>query len=74
MSKTKQFNIMFSPATREKLEQLATDANLNAASIVRQLIDHRHDHVCMGSPTCASGQRCFCPQMHPPPTPPKPVV
>ena len=60
-------NVSLSTETHEMLTRLARAKGLNKTTMIRQLIDWRYSMECLFVPICASGSRCHCPQMHPPP-------
>ncbi len=63
--KLKQFNVMFSKQEHRSLSELAKTTHLTKSSILRQVLFHAHNHICLSIYTCPSGQTCFAPHMHP---------
>lgn len=56
-------NIRMSPATREKLRELAAETEESQAQVVRRLVVQAHNMIHRGIPVCASGSRCLVPAM-----------
>ncbi len=48
------------------LKELSADRGLSCAAIVREGIRGQYAMTIQGKPCCATGQRCYVPQMHPP--------
>ncbi len=66
-----RFNVLLDDTRRAHLEALAMKSGISRGAVLRQLIDFAFQMSLKALPTCASGQHCFCPQMHPslPPDP-----
>lgn len=67
VGKPHNLNVTLKPETHEKLTRLARATQLSKSILIRQLIDYRYTMEMQYIPTCASGHRCHCPQLHPPP-------
>lgn len=65
--KPHNLNVTLDPECHEQLSRLARAMKLSKSIVIRQLIDYRYTMVVQYIPTCASGARCHCPQLHPPP-------
>ena len=66
MSKrTHSFNVLMSPEEYDRLVQVAAAQELPKSEVIRKLITSLHFMLLQGAPTCASGQRCFVPHLHP---------
>lgn len=68
------FNVLFDNALFDALTALSKRTNNSRGLIVRYAVTYYHAMVMHGTPTCANGQQCFCPQMHRPATPPQPTA
>lgn len=64
-------HILMNATEASELAQLVTTLGVSAGHCVRQLTHNAFNMVCHENPVCATGQRCFVPQMHgqPPHTP-----
>lgn len=62
------FNVILSEQQYQMLRDLAgrTDATMGQA--LRAALQRAHRMICMRQPTCANGQACYVPHMHPPAT------
>ena len=49
------------------LREMAEKEGISAGNVLRNALRNRHAHIMQGYPVCASGARCFVPQMHTPP-------
>jgi len=68
-----QFNIMLSAEEKAQLLEAAHREALPSASIFRRALKNYFRMAVTHIPTCANGNPCFVPQMHPiPPPPPRP--
>lgn len=63
-SKTKQFNVMMSPADRTMVDQLSEQLQVTAGEVVRKAVLYFHAHQIKGIPQCANGRPCMVPQLH----------
>lgn len=59
------FNVLLDTPTLNRLRILADRLQISQAAAIRQAIHHRFAMTVDGVATCANGQRCFVPQMHP---------
>lgn len=67
VGKPHNLNVSLSTEDHERLGRLATKEGLTKAVMIRQLINWRYTMGIQQIPVCATGGRCFVPQMHPPP-------
>lgn len=65
MSRNHSLNVLVSPEEYAKLKEIAEKHGTSMGRQVRKLIGHLYNHECLCVPTCASGQPCYVPQMHP---------
>lgn len=61
---TIKFNILLDPPLYDALKQTAELTGISRGLVARYAISFYHAMVVAGIPTCASGQRCYCPQLH----------
>ena len=66
LKKPHNLNVTLSPESNEKLSRLADATGLNKSVLVRQMIEYRYIMGCQQVPLCATGARCYVPNMHPP--------
>ena len=62
-------NVTLDAEKHDMLAALARASGLTKAVIIRQLIGWRYTMEIQYVPVCSTGNRCHCPQMHPPPQP-----
>lgn len=62
---TVAFNAQFTPTAFEHLQQLADKLQCSKAHALRTAVSALYRHECARVPTCANGQACYVPQMHP---------
>ncbi len=67
---TRSVNILFTQNQFDRLEALAENKGVNRSSAVRTAVNAYAAMVLDNEPLCATGQRCFVPTYHSPPTPP----
>ncbi len=60
-----RFVAILDKGRHDKLKALATKSGISRGAVIRQLLDHAHQMAVLAMPTCSTGQRCYCPQMHP---------
>lgn len=60
----KQYNVMLSENDRKRLDALADYTQMTGADIIRSAISTWYHMALEGTPACATGDRCFVPQMH----------
>ena len=63
-NKTHEFNVKISEDERAMLGQLAKDANVTMAEILRSAISSRFRMRFANEPHCTTGNNCLCPNMH----------
>jgi hypothetical protein len=59
-------NITLYPVHRKTLDELGEVMSCSAAQVIRTLVLAARAHTLHNSPTCANGNPCLVPQMHPP--------
>jgi len=64
-TRSHSLNVLVSPVLYDLLKELAQTDGVSMGQIVRKLIQHKYNHDILHVPTCASGQPCYVPQMHP---------
>lgn len=65
-NKVFSFNVMLSTGERDQLGLLAHRLECNASQALRLALRSLVAHVLNNRPTCANGQMCYVPHMHPP--------
>lgn len=65
--KPHNLNVTLDAEKHDMLTALAREGDLSKAVIIRQLIGWRYAMQIQFVPVCATGGRCHCPQLHPPP-------
>lgn len=60
------FNVILSLEQYQRLEALAKQLEIPKGQVIRSAFLRLYNHVILNQPTCANGQRCYVPQMHPP--------
>lgn len=60
-----KFTILLSAKDNEKIEALKADSLESKGQIIRKAIRALYQMQIQHVPTCASGQNCFVPGMHP---------
>ncbi len=68
---TRSVNILFKKQEFDRLEELANLKGVNRSSAIRTAVNAYAAMVIDNEPLCATGQRCFVPSYHSPPTPPQ---
>lgn len=61
---TRSFNVKMDEDQYAMLQQLATDAGVKKADIMRQGVSARFQQRYANVPKCSTGNPCLCPQMH----------
>lgn len=61
------FNVMLNADEERAHKQLADVTGLTRGALVRQCMRAMHTMLVCDTPTCANGNRCYVPQMHPQP-------
>lgn len=60
----KNIHIIMNQTEAVELAQLATTLGVSAGHCIRSLVKNAFSMVCLENPLCATGDRCFVPQMH----------
>lgn len=64
-NKTKQFNLLLSTTEYEQLKHIASIQHCSMGQSLRLMLQHVHRMIIDDQPTCANGQICAVPQLHP---------
>ena len=59
------FNVLLNPDEVTALTECSQRLGTSRGTIIRWAIIRTHRMICTGIPTCASGQACYVPHMHP---------
>lgn len=59
------FNALLDPDHFARLQALAKTLDISMGAVLRNLINSAHAMQVLNIPTCASGQNCFMPHLHP---------
>jgi len=59
------FNVLLTVEEGTCLDQASERLGVSKGTCMRWALIRLHRMVCHGIPTCASGQTCYVPQMHP---------
>lgn len=70
--KTIKLHVLLDDPTDRMLIELCNTTGQTKAHLLRGLIVARYTHTILRHPTCASGQRCYVPQMFANQAPPAP--
>ena len=64
------FHFLCSIREREQLSELAQAMQMSSGNAMRIALAALYAHIIVGQPSCANGQACYVPHMHPhhPPT------
>lgn len=73
LRKTIPFNVMLDANEDRLLKELARHTGLSRGLCLRQALRAMHAMLVTRIPTCANGNNCFVPQMHPQ-LPPRPAA
>lgn len=68
VKKPHNLNVTLDGEQNEKLDRLARAQGLSKSVIIRRAITWAYQHSIQAIPVCPDGNRCFCPQLHPPPS------
>jgi len=63
------FTVIFNQVTKAELDELAESLRTSKGACLRNALHFFWLMHCRHVPTCASGQSCLVPQMHPTPPP-----
>ena len=72
-AKPHSFNVLLNIGEYLKLTELARALDCSRGRALRVALRGAHAMKCDHIPTCANGQSCYVPQMHPIPPPPPPT-
>ncbi len=67
IAKPHNLNVTLSGELHLKLDRLAKTQGLTKSIVIRRLIDYGYQMGVQQIALCASGGRCYVPNMHPPP-------
>jgi len=67
--RTHSFNVLLSPEELSKLQRIADIWQQSKGAALRKMLQSASTMELETQPMCANGQRCYVPQMHPPPAP-----
>lgn len=62
-------HVILKPTQRRKLDELAQRLERSRSAVLVLGLNNLYDMVIGGKATCATGQRCYVPHMHPPAVP-----
>jgi len=65
------FNVLLSAHERKMLTDLANHLGISSGQAIRNVIRAQYQMTYGGRPSCATGQQCLCPQLHPLPQQPQ---
>ncbi len=67
--RTHSFNVLLSPFEFLTLQKIADKWQQSKGAALRKMLQSASTMEIETQPVCANGQRCYVPQMHPPPAP-----
>jgi hypothetical protein len=62
---TRSFNVLLTLEESQALDQCADRLGTSRGTSLRWALARMHRMIVLGIPTCASGQTCYVPHMHP---------
>lgn len=62
--KTIDFNVKLEANDKKMLQQMSADGGVTMSEIMRSSLHFRFRQQYANEPTCATGNRCLCPNMH----------
>lgn len=62
--KTIDFNVKLTGNDKKMLKQMSKDGGITMSEVMRTSLNFRFRQQYANEPTCATGARCLCPNMH----------
>ena len=59
-----KFQVLLDDPLKDALIETSKRTGISRGLVIRYAIAYYHAMVVAGIPTCANGQRCYCPQLH----------